>query len=710
MKYKTHMLLTTVCPSRIFLSILAASASGAVYAQSPTDQEVMTITVTGEAKSQRDTTSTVHAIPQKELERVKPAHPAEILNRQAGVHVNNMGGEGHMTAIRQPISTDAAYLFLEDGLPTRPSGLFNHNALYEVNMPQASRIEVIKGPGSALYGSESIGGIINTITAASPEQFELKLNPEVGSYGWKRTLISVGDQLSQDIGARLNLNITDNSGYRDEADYFRVSSTLRLDGQLSEKTKSKTILAVSKIDQSGVDSLEFDRYQQQSTYNRFHGEVGRREVEALRLSNEFTTDLDSNSRVTVTPYFRDNRMDLMPSWMLTYDPNDRVSEFQSYGVLAKFREKISETIEWIAGVDVDYTPSSYREIRLAPNIQDGIYTSANPTGRVNYDFEADQLAIAPYIHTEWQTSKQLRLTAGLRYDFFDLDYQDNLDDSVVESQTGADRFTHLRPDSQTLSFEHLSPKLGAVYHLNDAQSLYASYRHSFRAPAIGTLFRSGSSTNTDELDPVQTDSFEVGVRGSWSRLNYDLAVYHMIIKDDVVTFIDEASADRKVTNAGKTQHQGIELTLGKRFDPEWSGQLALSYSNQSYDDFIALVGFPATEINYADNDVPRAPKTIASISVRYEPLALLGSAFEFEMNHLGEYFTDEANSQSYGGHTVGSLLATYPLNSQFELYGRITNIADRVYSTYTSNQVGDPDLSYQPGNPRSFFVGFNYQL
>ena len=73
-----------------------------------------------------------------------------------GVHVNVTGGEGHMTAIRQPITTSAVYIYLEDGIPTRSTGFYNHNVLYEINVPQLAGIEVSKGPGSALYGSDAM--------------------------------------------------------------------------------------------------------------------------------------------------------------------------------------------------------------------------------------------------------------------------------------------------------------------------------------------------------------------------------------------------------------------------------------------------------------------------------------------------------------------------------------------------------------------------
>src|SRR4029453_16624454 len=100
----------------------------------------------------------------------RPAHPSQIMSQIPGVAVAVTNGEGHTTSIRQPFTTNSVYLFLEDGVPIRSTGFFNHNALYEIDIPQAGGIEVIRGPGSALYGSDAIGGIINVLTPTPPAQ------------------------------------------------------------------------------------------------------------------------------------------------------------------------------------------------------------------------------------------------------------------------------------------------------------------------------------------------------------------------------------------------------------------------------------------------------------------------------------------------------------------------------------------------------------
>ncbi|MEJ7662117.1 MAG: TonB-dependent receptor plug domain-containing protein [Hymenobacter sp.] len=94
----------------------------------------------------------------------KATAPYQLLNKVAGVYMVNLGNEQHMMAIRQPISTNAVYLYLEDGLPIRPIGIFNHNALYEINQAGVRGVGVVKGPASSLYGSNAIGGAINFLT------------------------------------------------------------------------------------------------------------------------------------------------------------------------------------------------------------------------------------------------------------------------------------------------------------------------------------------------------------------------------------------------------------------------------------------------------------------------------------------------------------------------------------------------------------------
>src|SRR5690606_41245539 len=88
----------------------------------------------------------IAALSAADLEATKPSALHEALNRVPGVYMADLGNEQHAMSIRQPISYRAHFVYLEDGIPIRPVGLFNHNALVEVNMDGVGRMEEIRGP------------------------------------------------------------------------------------------------------------------------------------------------------------------------------------------------------------------------------------------------------------------------------------------------------------------------------------------------------------------------------------------------------------------------------------------------------------------------------------------------------------------------------------------------------------------------------------
>ncbi|HBR21814.1 MAG TPA: hypothetical protein DD713_04505 [Nitrospiraceae bacterium] len=190
--------------------------------------EEVVVTGTREAEPLKEKPQTTGVIKQKEIKDTKPSHPSDIMNRIPGVWIKVTAGEGHITSIRQPLTTNPVYLFLEDGIPIRSTGFFNHNALYEINIPGAERVEVTKGPSTALYGSDAIGGTINVLTRPSPLKPKIEINPEIGSYGWYRLLASGGNTWGNN-GFRLDLNNTHSDGWRDRNGYDRQSVTLRWD-------------------------------------------------------------------------------------------------------------------------------------------------------------------------------------------------------------------------------------------------------------------------------------------------------------------------------------------------------------------------------------------------------------------------------------------------------------------------------------------------
>ena len=133
----------------------------------------------------------------KMIEETKAQRIDYLLNKVSGVYMPSIGNEQHMMAIRQPISLKGLYLFLEDGMPIRTSGLYSSNALIEINTSNIHLIEILKGPASALYGAEAIGGVVNFISTPIPSNKLLNISSQLSDGGLKKLEASYGLPTSQ---------------------------------------------------------------------------------------------------------------------------------------------------------------------------------------------------------------------------------------------------------------------------------------------------------------------------------------------------------------------------------------------------------------------------------------------------------------------------------------------------------------------------------
>ena len=691
------------------LSLVIGSILSPLCVAETTESLSGTITVTGtrEESLKAETAETNDQLGQQEIQDTKPAHPAEILNRIPGVHINVTNGEGHMAAIRQPMTTKAVYLYLEDGIPTRSTGFFNHNALYEVNVPQSGGIEVTKGPGTSLYGSDAIGGVINVLTRPAPLQAEADISVEAGEHGWQRVLLSGGDT-SGDDGVRADLNVTHTDGWRDGTEYDRQSATVRWDRFLKDGGSLKTVLATSNIDQqtAGTSRLTETDYLNNRETNYYP--ISYREVQALRLSTAYEKE-DKNTLLSLTPYVRHNFMDYMPNWSFRYDPSVKETESNSLGLLAKYRIDFdTNRTRLIVGADIDYTPGSRLEHTIDALQTGSIYTSYT-VNQVIYDYDVIYTGISPYVHMETSPWDKWRITAGLRYDNFEYDYDNQMADGqlmVFPASMGFPaRYNH--PSDTSVDFSHLSPKLGATYQFSEQFNGFASYRRAFRAPSEGQLFRPGSNAASLDLDAVKADSYEVGVRGEPNKtLSYELSVYAMYVKDDLVSYVDPVTTDRITVNAGETLHKGIELGVNKDLTDELQLAMSVSYAEHSYEDWIQRVG--GSNVDFSGNDIESAPNTISNLRLNYKPQLLNGGRVELEWSHLGKYWMDQGNTTKYDGHELYNLRANYFVSKAFEVYARVMNLGDEHYATAAAVSSGNPQ--YAPGMPRTVYAGVDYKF
>lgn len=648
-----------------------------------------------EAEAAALTPLSVGVIGEQQIEEARAHHPAEIVNRSPGVYVSNFGGEGHATAVRQPITTKALYAYLEDGVPIRSTGFFNHNALYEINLPQAGRIEVIKGPGSAIYGSDAVGGVFNAFTRDPSARPEVEMFMEGGSNTYLRALGSASTTAGRH-GFRADVNVTRSDGWRDGAPYDRQSGTLRWDLQLGERSRLKTVATLSHIDQPADGGSDLTRDDFERIPTRIYTPIAYRRVLAARLSTELQVRGEASS-FGATLYTRHNELDLLPSWQLSFDPQVWESRHRSVGLLTRYRHTITPLRTNLStGVDLEYSPGSRLETEIVPQRAGQVFT-AYTTGTVQYDYDVTFWQTSPYIQADVALMSGLLLNAGLRFDYLGYDY----DNRLGELATGR----HRRPASTGVSFARLSPKLGVAWELTPAASVFASYRAAFRAPSESQLFRQGSAENTVGLEPVKAHSYEAGVRvGLGGIATVEATAYTMRLDDDILTFFDPETGLRLTQNAGETRHRGVEVGIGIAPVDAIRLDLAASYARHTYEAWQ-----PRPDVSYTGNEMELAPRFLGNARITYRPEFLSSGQVSVEWVRLGSYWMDPENTHKYDGHDLVNAYATIPVAQQFELVGRVTNLGDRRFAE-TSSYNAQQGERYRPGAPRQFFLGAQYRF
>jgi outer membrane receptor protein involved in Fe transport len=655
----------------------------------------MTVSATRELRRRDEGSATIDVLDGAEVRRTHAAHPSGLMNRLAGVHVSELSGEGHSMAIRQPITTKPMYLYLEDGIPTRATGFFNHNALYEVNIPQAAGLEVLKGPGTALFGSDAIGGVVNVLTRPAPLAPSMEASLEGGAFGYGRLLLS-GGATSGAHGVRADLNVTRGETWKQEAPFRRESGTVRWDAVGIGGWTARTVLTGSHVNQQDVPAIGAAAFDTSRAMNL--APIAYRRVKALRLSSAIERDLGA-AVWSVTPYARSNSMELLPSWQLTYDPQTWDTKNTSLGVLAKYRRDFASFgARLIAGTDAEVSPGSFFAQRAVVTRSGAsrAFTSFTP-GETQYDYDVTYRNASPYVHAEISPVPALRLDAGVRADFSGYSYETRL----APLDTGA----HRRPMSTTRSYTHLSPKLGATFAVDSSASVFLSYRHGFRAPSQGQLFQQNSAANTVDLAPVKVDAFEVGLRGQGGgRVTYQVSAYDMTIRDDIITYVT-ARNTREATNAGRTRHRGVELSGGAALTSALRMDASYSLSRQRYVEWTPQAARGnAPEVSYSGNLVESAPRDLGSLFLSYEAPVLRGGRTAVEWSHTGSYATDPANTHRYGGYELVNLHLSGKVSSRTELFGRVSNLANRGYAELVTYDAFQQD-QLTPGAPRSVYLG-----
>jgi iron complex outermembrane receptor protein len=661
-------------------------------------EAVSEIVVTGHRRAQSalEYSGNIQQLDLDLIEGVRHQHIHQLMTRVAGVWISRGSGQEHLTAVRSPVLTGAGscggFLMLENGIPIRPAGFCNVNQMFEIDAEQARSIEVIRGPGNALYGSNALHGIINVLMPAQGDRAPGHAVVELGANRYLR----LQAELPSDPGSPhfAGFTFSDDGGFRDDSGYRQLklhanSAHDFLGGSLT------TAFTATDLDQETAGFIVGEDAYRDPAVNRSNpNPEAFRKASSQRLYGIWTKSRPGYA-LDLRPFLRHSDMEFLQHFL----PGQPLEEngHVSAGVMAAITFGGSRHSS-VAGLDVEWSSVELTETQFGPAEGSDFLVETRPEG-LHYDFDVDSASIAPYIQSDIEFSESLTLGLGLRAEFTRYDYDNRmLDGNTRDDGTpcGFGGCLYTRPADRSDSFVNLAPKTSLNYRLSPATSIYLVAARGFRAPQMTELYRLQSGQAVADLDSERIDSAELGMRHLSESVAVDVAAFVMRKRNSV--FRD---AQGFTVSGARTRHDGVEAAVDWQFAPAWTLAVNATYARHRYDfDTIAARG----EAFVAGRDVDTAPRWMGSAEITFDAGGPLRAALQWVS--MGRYFVDAENRFDYPGHELLNLRAAWELTDAFTVAARLNNLADAAIADRADYAFGD--FRYFPGRGRELFVEFHY--
>ena len=585
--------------------------------------------------------SAVSILDEEELDDRQIRIVSDALRAIPGVAVSRSGGPGSLTDVRIRGAENNHTLVLIDGVEANDPAIsaFDFSNLLNV---EVERIEILRGPQSALWGSDAIGGVINIITKRGAGPARISASAEGGSFGTGQASLSLNggaEKSHYSFGATFlhtdGFSISplgpEKDGYRNltlsAKTGYEVSDTLSLDvtGRYID-SRAETDPQDFEFPPTPTNGLVIDgddESESQQFYGRAQGTLSLAEGAWEHIAGVALTDTDSDfftdGERTSGFEGRKLKIDYQTNYYLSTDNADHIFTL----ALEQEDEDFSQR---------GATPD-------APRNQDQSITTRSVIGQYGLDL-----------------AQGLSVTAAVRYDD-----NERFDDATTYRLTGS----YMLPDSGT--------------------RLHASYGTGVKNPTFTELFGffPGSFVGNPDLQPEEARSWDFGVEQSFmeDRWLIDVTYFQGRFEDEIVPTFDNETFLSSVENAqGTSRRRGVELSLRGRLHERLD--LVASYSYVDSED-------PDGELEL------RRPRHSASLNLDYRFFS------DRAQLNLGVSYTGEQDDFFFGtfpatrvtldGYTLVNLSGSYQLSDDIKLYARIENLLDEDYQDvfgYATQGIG----------------------
>jgi outer membrane receptor protein involved in Fe transport len=658
--------------------------------------EIDEIVVTSQRREQAilSHAGNIAQVDDQSLQWVNAQHIHDVMNRVAGAWVVRGSGQEHQTAIRSPVlgggGACGGFLPLEDGIPVRPAGFCNINQFIELYSEEARAIEVIRGPGNALYGSNALHGTLNVLMpmpGGSPPHLSL----QAGANHFLRGSVLL--PAATDAPWLVAATYASDGGFRDESGYDQGKLHVKRAWNGSRDDFVFGFTATELDQQSAVFIEGKDAYKDPMVNRSNPDPDAFRDASSQRLYGIWSRTAGPGD-LDIRPYLRHSGMKF-----LHHERPGRPEEengHHSAGAMVSLTMESANRVT-IVGLDADLSRSALRQTQSGPAQGGPRQREIFPEGK-HYDYVVDAFNLAAYAQFEWAPRDRWILGAGARLDYLSYEYVNRMlegntrDDGTPCSFGGC---VYSRPADRRDDFLNLAPNVSAAYGISESTSLFASLARGFRVPQALELYRLQSGQQVSDLTTETVDSLEVGLRSAQEHFYTEITAYAMRKRDSV--FVD---AEGFNVSGARSRHSGLEWQFDWRFHDVFQLHLNVAYGHHTYD-FDAR-GRGATFVS--GNEIDSAPRWLGSAELLWEPTAPLRASLQ--LTSLGEYYLDSLNRYTYPGHTLANLRMAWDATPAATLLLRINNLADEYVADRADFAAGT--YRYLPGRGREWFVELRY--
>lgn len=511
-----------------------------------------------------------------------------------------------------------------DGIPlTLPDG---QTALGNLDLATAGRVELLRGPASALYGNAS-GGVIRVRTRpAGPPGLDLQSTVAAGSHGFFDTRIRASGRDGR-LGWLVGARRVRADGFRDHAEAesyaanlvarygiapdTELSVVLNLDHLPFAENPSSLDRATARDDPTAVRDFIVDQGAGETHTQAQAGVAVRRGWGA--------TELD----LSVWGLHRSVRNPI-PGSIIDLSRHAGGARFELSG-----RAEPGVELRWTAGVDAALQHDDRVEF-VNEGVVDGERAAA---GAVQLDQRERVLGLGPFAQSTLRFGSAWALTVAARYDVYDFDVSDR---RLADGD-----------DSGSRTLTRLSPMAGLTYGPVPWLGLYANFSTAFETPTTSELSNdpSGEGGFNDRLRPEVLRNFEAGIRGRAERvgLSYRVSAYRGTVDDALIPF-QGATEEVFFRNAGRVSRDGLELELGWSPDPRF--RLSAAWTFQ---DFV-LEEFVTDEGDFSGRREPGVPRQRVTVGIDAELPHDLRAEVDF--GWVDAFPVDDANDFSNWSYRV----------------------------------------------------------